>query len=188
MCPTGLMILARTCWPMAKRAGTDASRSDEPRTVAIARYVGGHYRRRHPLRRRVGPAGRRLSCRDHLFRPAKSRATAAISRSSSTAGTRPPVSSRWRGGRHRCSSAAKRPSDGAWHRLFLPRGMKHRLVDLGLDRTEAMHAAHVVNAVRGIPFRRRRKSHTDHGSRLTSSASASSSRLSVLGGLWGRTR
>src|SRR5262249_10455825 len=71
----------------------------------------------------------------------------------------------------------------------LPRGMKDRLVRLGLHLSEPVHAAHVVNAVHQPPSSGRLGSPVPIiASRVTSCARRSSLQPSVPGGRIGSTR
>ena len=63
----------------------------------------------------------------------------------------------------------------------LPAGVERRLVGLGHDRPEAVHAAHVVRAVHSTPV-------PIIASRVTSPASSSSLKPSLPGGRIGTTR
>src|SRR5262249_35058184 len=74
----------------------------------------------------------------------------------------------------------KRHCLGQGEQTSLPISMEHRLIRLPRDRAEAVHAAHVVDAVhtRAVPIM---------PSRVTRPASASSLRPSAPFGRWGRT-
>ena len=71
----------------------------------------------------------------------------------------------------------------------LPSRVKDRLVLLVLDRTHAVHAAHVMNAIHCLPPCGKVTLATPiMASRVTSAASASSVRFSLPAGRSGKTR
>ncbi len=69
-----------------------------------------------------------------------------------------------------------------------PRRVKHRLIRLGLDLAEAVHAAHVVDAVHGASPAARARPVPIMESRVTRLASFSSPHPSVPAGRIGTTR
>src|ERR671936_860126 len=88
-----------------------------------------------------------------------------------------------------------RPRSGIAHRALhredapLPGSVKHRLVRLGIDLAEAVHAAHVVNAVHQATSSGRLGSPVPiMASRVMSCARRSSLQPSVPGGRMGNTR